>query len=255
MDDEEIVPLFEEVRALPMRHILERRSGKLLFLFNIFFLFYLAACARLPEYAKPHFNLEFKERKIDPEAFSYRLLTKDDFQARSLPEGFTQYSGRINARSCLSVRSTEHTQMRIAASSYSGNDFYIGSIEKIDYEAVFKPSCSWWNQQIPRQREPYVLEHEQIHFALLELAARQLSQTSEQKFSSYIAIGNSVDEVKGQLLEKVQEIGQGVMRANLKVQTSFDEATSLYYDPASQKEWYADVMERLKEKKIQSHKK
>jgi len=137
--------------------------------------------------------------------------------------------------------------MQISASSYSGINFYIGSVEEVAYEAVFRPSCSWWSPKLSQKREPYVLEHEQIHFALLELAARELSRTSAQELESFIALGDSVEEVKEQLLEKVHMLGQGIIQVNLVDQTRFDEETSLYYDPAMQKKWYADVTKRLEE--------
>lgn len=231
-----------------MRHFLGRHISKLTCLFNVILLLYLASCARLPDYAKPHFNMQFKESIGDTNAFGYRTLTKDDFQASSLSDEFIQYSDTIHARSCLGIRSSKNTLMRISASSYSGNNFYIGSVETIEYEAVFKPLCSWWNPKIPSKRKPYVLEHEQIHFALLELAARDLSRTSQRELSDFIAFGNSVEEVKEQLLEKVQQLGQKIMQENLKVQTKFDEETSLYFNPTLQKRWYSNVMERLKEK-------
>ncbi len=197
--------------------------------------------------------MQFKEGAGDINAFGYRMLTKNDFQASSLSDKFIQYSDSINARSCLGIRSSQNTLMRISASSYSGNNFYIGSVETIEYEAVFKPSCSWWNPKIPSKRQPYVLEHEQIHFALLELAARDLSRASQQELSGFIAFGESVEEVKEHLLQKVQQLGQKIMQENLKVQTKFDEETSLYFNPALQKRWYSNVMKRLEEKSSKSY--
>ena len=36
--------------------------------------------------------------------------------------------------------------------------------------------CSWWNPQHIGLPHEYILEHEQIHFALFEIAARRLNQ-------------------------------------------------------------------------------
>lgn len=228
-------------------------KGSLIANVIVILLLSITSCARLPDFAKPHFNLQVTEESNDFGAFGYRILTKADFKASSLPEDYIQYSNRINARSCLGLRSSKQTHMQISTSSYSGINFYVGSIEEVAYEAVFRPSCSWWNPNLSQKRKPYVLEHEQIHFALLELAARELSRTSMQELASFIALGDSVDEVKEQLVKKVHILGQKVIQVNLEDQTRFDEETSLYYDPAAQKRWYAEVMRRLEEENSSDH--
>lgn len=202
-------------------------------------------CAQLPEYAKPHFNLQLKEGTDDPDAFGYRRLTRDDFQATALPGNFAQYSHRINARSCLGLRTSKETHLRLSKRTYFGRQYYVGRVEGISYRAVFKPSCSWWNSKIHNNRIAYVLQHEQIHFALLEIAARKVSRSAEDELETFIAVGTTVEDVKQEFLEKAKTIGQDIMRENIKVHTAFDEETSLYFDPRAQQKWFVDVVERL----------
>ena len=42
---------------------------------------------------------------------------------------------------------------------------------------IKKPA--WWNDKIASEQPAYVLEHEQIHFAIFELEARALNARAE----------------------------------------------------------------------------
>ena len=53
--------------------------------------------------------------------------------------------------------------------------FYVGTISQLKFKTVFVPECSWWNPNLAKNGENYVLQHDQIHFALTELAARKLT--------------------------------------------------------------------------------
>lgn len=46
--------------------------------------------------------------------------------------------------------------------------------------ATMDRSCSWWNQRNAPYVEPHLLQHEQIHFALHELGARDLNRRVKQ---------------------------------------------------------------------------
>jgi hypothetical protein len=68
----------------------------------------------------------------------------------------------------------DFSKMRITQGYYESQSFYVGSIPQITFEAMFMPTCSWWHPEVPEGLKAYVLQHEQIHFALAELAARNL---------------------------------------------------------------------------------
>ena len=61
-----------------------------------------------------------------------------------------------------------------------GDDARLGRVRarvhNLAFTAFMDRDCSWWNPQYTGLPHEYILEHEQIHFALFEIAARRLNQ-------------------------------------------------------------------------------
>ncbi len=49
-------------------------------------------------------------------------------------------------------------------------------IDRLRFRAEMERDCSWWNPGVRSRDEPRILEHEQMHFVLFEIAARHLNQ-------------------------------------------------------------------------------
>ena len=109
------------------------------------------------------------------------------------------------------------------------------------------PQKSWWNQTMPKNRETYVLQHEQIHFALMEIAARQLNQKAEEESATLIIFDADAATTQQRLQKTVQDWIRQSQEALLKRHTAFDEDTSLRYNPKRQRWWYNKVSEQLSE--------
>jgi hypothetical protein len=207
----------------------------------------IVGCAQLPEYARPQFHVPENGAAFSREGFAYRPLTVEDFQAASLPPEYSAYDHHINAHSCISIRPAPDSQARITQGVYGKQSFYVGSIPQVSFEAIFVPGCSWWNPKVPEERKAYVLQHEQIHFALAKLAARQLTREAREEMKDYLAINNSYREVQEELKNKLKDMAQAAMKNSFEEHTDFDEDTSLYHDPRAQQWWLEEVEERLAE--------
>lgn len=207
----------------------------------------LAGCLQLPDYARPRFREAVVGEVLDREGFRYRLLAVEDFQAASLPEAYRAHDQHINAHSCISIRPAEDTQALITQGVYGGKMFFVGSLPDVRFEAVFVPACSWWNPEVPAQRRDYVLEHEQIHFALAELAARRLTREAREELKDYLAINETYAAVQEELSNKLKALTRTAMEASFEEHTDFDEETSLFYDPRAQRWWLEEVQERMAE--------
>jgi hypothetical protein len=207
----------------------------------------LAGCARLPEYARPGFRAPDSGIPAGGEGFTYRPLTIEDFRAPSLPPEYDRYDHHINAHSCISIRPSKDSQARITQGVYQGQSFYVGSIPQVRFVAVFVPGCSWWSPEVPEQRRPYVLQHEQIHFALAELSARELTRKAREELKDYLAIDNSYGAVQAELAAKLASMARAAMETSFAEHTDFDEDTSLFYDPRAQRWWLEDVEAQLEE--------
>jgi len=207
----------------------------------------IGGCAQLPDYARPQFHVPDNDTIVHREGFAYRPLTIQDFQAESLPTEYSAHNHHINAHSCISIRPTRDSKVRITQGVYGKQSFYIGSIPQVTFEAIFVPSCSWWNPEVPQGSKAYVLQHEQIHFALAELAARQLTRDAREALKDYLAINDSYREVQEELKTKLKDMAHAAMQASFEEHTDFDEDTSLRRDPRAQRWWLEEVDARLAE--------
>ena len=164
-----------------------------------------------------------------------------------MPSAYDRFDHHINAHSCISIRPAPASQARITQGVYQGQSFYMGSIPKVSFQAVFVPGCSWWNPAVPERRKAYVLQHEQIHFALAELSARKLTREAREELKDYLAINDSYGEVQAELAAKLASMARAAMETSFEEHTDFDEDTSLFFDPRAQREWLEDVEARLAE--------
>lgn len=219
------------------------RSIKYFFYLQLFLM--LTACAQLPEYARPRVvDWDHQQVSLDG-AFTYRTLEVDDFRAPTLPEDIASHSRKIAAHACCRIRTTTGARYKITRGYLNQKIHYFGSIESVAFEAVMVPDCSWLNPEVDQDKLDYVLQHEQIHFALMELAARKLNRESRDEIKNFIAIQSTHSAARGEIAAKINEM---VRRANEQVlveHTAFDEETSLYFDPDAQQRWFDRIEKRL----------
>lgn len=230
-----------------MRHPIHRNRlrSPVLFWLSAGLLILAASCARLPDYARPQFHVPDNAEAISRDSFVYRDLTIADFRAPDLPPAYSRHHHRINAHSCISIRPAEGMQARISPGAHDGHLFFMGRLLQVRFEAVFVPGCSWWRADIPEEQQAYVLQHEQIHFALAELAARRLTREARKELADYLAVGDSQAAVKEELSDKIQAMARGAMEASFEEHMDFDEETSLTYDPDAQRRWMEEATRRL----------
>jgi hypothetical protein len=204
------------------------------------------ACARLPEYAQPRIVQVHEQRETLVTGFPYRPLTPADFRAASLSEQLAEHAERINAHATVLIRVTADSSFRLTSGNFNGQSYYFGSIGQLAFEAVMLPDRSWWNPKLPANMRSYVLQHEQIHFALTELAARQLTSDSHKWASDVLVIELTPQEVLAELAQQINDRINAAMQASLKRQAQFDEDTSLSYNPKWQHWWSSKVEDELK---------
>jgi hypothetical protein len=179
--------------------------------------------------------------------FPYRELTPEDFRATSPPEQLVEHTERINANAATQIRLTADSGFRITSGDLYGQSYFFGRTERLAFEAVMLPDRSWWNPKIPAHLRGYVLQHEQIHFALTELAARQLTRDSQKWAPEILVIKPTLQEVRAELGRQIKDKINAAMEADLKRQVEFDEDTSLFYNTRRQQWWSWTVEDELKQ--------
>jgi len=205
----------------------------------------VAGCAQLPEYAKPYIVEVESQPGPRKQGFTYRQLTVDDFQAPSLPENLEPHAQNIAAHACCRIQTTGDARFKITRGYLNQQAHYFGSIEHVAFEAIMMPDCSWLNPDVSEKELDYVLQHEQIHFALMEIAARKLNRESQQEAKTFIAIQSTYPAVRDEIAEKINGMVRSANEEVLEDHMAFDKATSLFHDPASQQQWLERVQRRL----------
>jgi hypothetical protein len=157
------------------------------------------------------------------------------------------HAERINAHAATQIRLTTDSGFRITSGDLYGQSYFFGRIERIGFEAVMLPDRSWWNPKMPANMRGYVLQHEQIHFALTELAARQLTGDSQKWAADVLVIQPTPQEVRAELARQIKDRINAAMEANLKRQAEFDNDTSLFFNPRRQQWWSWTVEDELKQ--------
>ena len=202
---------------------------------------YLGSCAQLPEFAQPHLS----SQPFDPsiEYVSYRQLTIDDFKAITPSDTIKDHQHMINAHTSVSLRPVTEIQY-IISPPHNNFGLYKAYLQEVAFKAVMVPTRSWWNPQLATEKTKYVLQHEQIHFALMEIAARDLNKELSNSVGETVS-GNNRKLVEKLLIDAVDKKITAAQKEILKEHTAFDEDTSLYYDPRRQQQWYDTSLEKL----------
>jgi hypothetical protein len=120
-------------------------------------------------------------------------------------------------------------------------------VKKLGFVALMDRRCSWWNDKLAARAPGYVLEHEQIHFALYELGARKLNASVEEIKRDMKAEGTSQDEVQAHAQRALNEALTKATEDLLERNRDFDQDTSLGYRPDRQRAWLRKVLEELAE--------
>jgi hypothetical protein len=212
-------------------------------------LFCLAfSCSTLPEYAAPKAGTMSGDDPMAGDLIRYRTLKRSDFKGTEAPEAFRAVADKVGAATCARIVSDPPAQIEITQqTSPDGDKTTTGRIKVIGYRALMDRSCSWWNDKADAQPDEYVLEHEQIHFAIFEVEARRLDRQVKEMAESTVVEGDTLEDVKAQIEARIQHMFDETTETLMERNTDFDEDTSLGYEPARQKQWLATVTAELAE--------
>jgi hypothetical protein len=205
-----------------------------------------AACSRLPPYSQP--RGEASDGVLPSQIIAYRPLTVGDFLAKELPEDLRGHGSHLNAHTTTAIRTRPGTSIALTSVETAGRKMSCGRVENLAFEAVMIPERSWWSPTLPKEQVWYVLQHEQVHFALMEIAARKLNQRAVKKPEQLTVCEESPEAAAGQLSETLDLWLAEAEEETLRLHSDFDEATSSLYAPRTQQRWYERVIRELEPK-------
>jgi hypothetical protein len=200
-------------------------------------------CGGLPEYAAPQGALVPKDSLDDSDLIAYRPLVREDFRGNKPPPEFAAVADRVGAATCARVITTPDTQLSITGIDAS----YQATVRTLWFRALMDRTCSWWNDKVAAFSPSYVLQHEQIHFALFELGARRLNASIANLRERVQGSGSTPEEAAAEAEEELNAALEDAMDDILEENRDFDEDTSLGHEPARQQAWWDKVQRRLAE--------
>jgi hypothetical protein len=192
----------------------------------------------LPDFALPQVLQPRARSAMD--LIPYRELTRADFRAENPPAEFEGHAFEAGAFTCASLAPIGTALARFHSTSVPG--VYVARFENVGFRAQMDRSCSWWNTRSVGLPSAYLLEHEQIHFALTEIEARRLTAALRA-----LRIEDSGERGLALLQEQFEALlGESKQRL-LRTNSDFDRATSGRYAPDEQRKWLARVNRDLAE--------
>lgn len=207
----------------------------------------LASCASLPDYATPKGGVVDPDQLSAADTITYRALTRSDFRAEAPPDGARQHAEKLGALTCAVVVTTPDTRYEVQERRKGNSSTYHGYFTALGFEARMDRSCSWWNSQATTTPESYILQHEQIHFALTEIEARHQNAGVSEVLSDFSVDGDDPDEIRDKIQAKLDSLLADAMERLLDRNQDFDEDTSLVHDVEAQNHWYQTVQSELGE--------
>jgi len=119
----------------------------------------------------PYSNEEIDESKL----IAYRELQRTDYKATVVDP--SMQGKHVGALTVLIIRTTP-CMIRSFARTDADSSYFEAVVDSFMFEARVDPTRSWWDKKLNAE-ELYYLEHEQIHFAISELAVRHANAQIE----------------------------------------------------------------------------
>lgn len=122
-------------------------------------------------------ELPVSQESIDEsKLIAYRELQREDFKAAALDP--SMQGKHVGALTVIMIRTTP-CAIRSFARSEADSSFFEAVIDSFLFEARMDPMRSWWDPKV-KAEVLYYHEHEQIHFAISELAVRHANAQIEE---------------------------------------------------------------------------
>jgi hypothetical protein len=206
-----------------------------------------AACSRLPSYARPQGSLLQPGSFDDSDLIEYRTLTREDFRGEKPDGDAAEHMDAMGATTFAILRSDPSVRILVTEEPDAKADQrFRGRLDsRLHFRAQMDRKRSWWNPNLKEVPFEYVLQHEQIHFALAAIEAKTLNASSDALTKSVHAEGDSAEKVKSDIDEKLSAVIRGALSRLVDRNANFDEDTSARYSPKKQAEWWRRVQAEL----------
>lgn len=193
-----------------------------------------------------------RPRAFDPELLRsgdlirYRDLRRADFLADQPPEEAVGVH-QLGAATCVYLTTDPRTAVRTTSQGDDErNGLVSAQVENLGFVALMDRECSWWNPGPLSLPAEYILQHEQIHFALFEIAARRLNSRVEEMSRRMQTVAATQQGAFDVLSRQIDREMQRAMDELLARSNEFDRDTSRTYRQDRQNWWWNTVRGELR---------
>lgn len=206
-----------------------------------------ACSAGLPDFATPTGRIIDEAEYDQSDVIAYRTLERADFRGAVAPREFAANADRIGAATCAYLMTAPGNRATVSQTQAAGGDsqYTVGFVD-LRFRVQMDRNCSWWNPEQTEVPQAYVLEHEQIHFAIFEIEGRKMNRDRDE-IARRLQTSAATPEQAAQLAqENLQDALQRRLEIILKRSREFDEDTSMGFEPERQKVWLARITSELR---------
>ncbi|MDA2916227.1 DUF922 domain-containing protein [Nitrospinae bacterium AH_259_B05_G02_I21] len=168
----------------------------------------------------------------DDNRIPYQQLTKDNFKGTPDPTD----PRLATTRSGITVSWSFRTTLR-------GDGRYESKLIDIRYESYFAEDESWWRDKTINGD---LLRHEQGHFDIVEILARELDANKRKIMDQLKGEGGTREEAEADLEQQFARHAQDVVNEQHKRQKIYDNETDYNKNSVKQREWNRRLNEALK---------
>ncbi len=172
----------------------------------------------------------------------YRDLSREDFLADAPPAETAGLHGRLGAATCVFLTTHPSTAIRVSSRGLDQQRGLVrAQVEDLGFLAYMDRECSWWNPAPMALPDEYILEHEQIHFALFEIAARRVNRRVDQLTRQLETVSTSQQHALEEIHRRIDAEMQQIIAEVLARSNEFDRETSRSYRRDRQNWWWRTV--------------
>jgi hypothetical protein len=180
------------------------------------------------------------------DTIEYRTLTREDFKATTPPNDGKGVPVHASAALVGAVRVDPRSDVFVTQmETGSDSTLFEATARNLRFQAIMDPKTSWWREDLDSVSTAYVLEHEQIHFAIFELEARRLNARLTEIATRIRSVGPTIDDARRMASARLEEERRASnQEVNLR-QSQFERETANGKLRDRQQEWWYRIQAEL----------
>jgi len=182
----------------------------------------------------------------DSDTIGYQELRRADFKASAPPSEGKGMPEAAAAALVGAVRVAPGSEFSIVpVKTGSDSTLFEATVHNLHFHAIMDRKESWWRSELDSISTADVLEHEQIHFAIVELAARNLNARIPEIATRVRCTGRTADDARRAANARLEAELQATNQKIAERQSEFEKDTSNGMNRSRQTEWWDRIQAEL----------